>query len=90
MTNSRLQIAIRKTTLNAADRMHEAVRVCGSLVTPDMLDTMIEIAILEERYTFENEQAQKNFSKSVIKNLKKDFFNDFKKVYSNRNQRVLI
>ncbi len=90
MTNSKLQIAIRKTTLNAADRMHEAVRACGNLVTPELLDTMIEIAILEEGYTFENAQAKKNFKKSVLRGLKKSFYLDFKKVYSDINERALI
>lgn len=89
LTNS-IAVAVRMTTLNVANRMHEAVRSLGNNVTPSMLDLMISIGIIEGGYSFENIQAKNNFSKSVLKELKKDFSRDFSKVYSDQNERILV
>ena len=92
MTNSTQNIAVsvRMVTLSAAGQLHELARALGGKVSKSMLDTVINIAILEGGYSFENDQAKSNFSYAVIKNLKKDFSRDFNAVYSDRNERILL
>jgi hypothetical protein len=89
MTDQNLNIAIRKVALNSAFRMTDATEISKSL-NPELLHTIIDIAILEEGVSFTTDIAKTFFVKCVLKILKNEYYQLFKCFYTNINDRIFI
>lgn len=89
-TQMTIGTAVKRVTLIVSDTMHEAVRKFGESTTKKHLSLLIDLAIMESQISFENITANDLFKRSVLKGLKSDYSRDFRQVYNNINERIMV